>query len=50
MWFNTLDSVREFMGEDYEAAHVPPRAQAVLADFDRHSAHYEVLDRRDQPL
>jgi hypothetical protein len=24
-------------------------AQAVLADFDKRSAHYQVLDRRDQP-
>lgn len=49
MWFDTLDNVREFMGEDYEAAHVPAQAQAVLTDFDRRSAHYEVLDRREQP-
>jgi heme-degrading monooxygenase HmoA len=48
MWFDSLDAVREFMGEDYEQAHVPERAQAVLSDFDRHSAHYEVLDRREQ--
>jgi hypothetical protein len=48
MWFDSLDSVRAFMGDDYEAAHVPASAQAVLADFDRRSAHYEVLDRRDQ--
>jgi hypothetical protein len=44
MWF-----VKAFTGEDYDVAHVPPAAQAVLADFDRRSAHYEVLDRRDQP-
>ena len=50
MWFDTLENVRAFMGEDYQAAHVPPRAQTVLADFDRRSAHYEVLDRRQQPL
>ena len=49
MWFDSLDSVRAFMGEDYAVAHVPPEAQAVLADFDRRSAHYEVLDHRDQP-
>jgi heme-degrading monooxygenase HmoA len=48
MWFDTLDSVRGFIGEDYEAAHVPARAQAVLASFDRRSAHYDVLDRREQ--
>ena len=49
MWFDSLESVKAFMGEDYEAAHVPAKAQAVLADFDKRSAHYEVLDRRDQP-
>ncbi len=49
MWFDSLDSVKAFMGEDYEVAHVPAEAQAVLAGFDERSAHYEVLDRRDQP-
>ena len=49
MWFDTLGSVKEFMGEDYETAHVPAQARAVLTDFDRRSAHYEVLDRREQP-
>ena len=49
MWFDTLDAVKAFMGEDYEVAHVPAEAQAVLADFDKRSAHYEVLDHRDQP-
>ncbi|SDK60188.1 antibiotic biosynthesis monooxygenase [Streptomyces indicus] len=49
MWFDSLDSVKDFMGEDYEQAHVPAAAQAVLADFDRRSAHFEVLDRRTQP-
>jgi hypothetical protein len=43
-------SVKEFMGEDFEVAHVPPQAHAVLSDFAEGSAHYEVLDRRDQPL
>jgi len=45
-----LDSMKAFMGEDYQAAHVPAQAQAVLADLDRHSAHCELLDRREQPL
>jgi heme-degrading monooxygenase HmoA len=49
MWFDSLDAVKAFMGEDYDVAHVPAQAQAVLADFDKRSAHYEVLDRRDQP-
>ena len=49
MWLDSLDSVKAFMGEDYDVAHVPEQAQAVLKDFDRRSAHYEVLDRREQP-
>jgi heme-degrading monooxygenase HmoA len=49
MWFDSLDAVKAFMGEDYEVAHVPAEAQAVLADFDKRSAHYQLLDRRDQP-
>jgi len=49
MWFDALDSMKSFMGEDYEVAHVPPIAQSVLADYDRRAAHYEVLDRRRQP-
>jgi heme-degrading monooxygenase HmoA len=48
MWFDSLDNVTVFMGQDYETSHVPPHAQAVLADFDKRSAHYEVLDRREQ--
>jgi len=49
MWFDSLDAVKAFTGDDYEVAHVPAEAQAVLADFDKRSAHYQVLDHRDQP-
>ena len=48
MWFDSLDAVRAFTGDDYEVAHVPEEARAVLKDFDRRSAHYEVLERRAQ--
>jgi antibiotic biosynthesis monooxygenase (ABM) superfamily enzyme len=41
--FDTLEQVRAFAGEDYEAAYVPPRARAVLARFDQGSAHYDTL-------
>ena len=46
MWFETLDSVRRFAGQDYETAVVPPRARALLSRFDARSAHYEVRERR----
>ncbi len=48
MWFEDIDAVKAFVGEDYDVAHVPQRARDVLARFDERSAHYEVLDHRDQ--
>ena len=42
MLFDSLESVREFAGEDYEAAVVPQNARALLARFDARSQHYEV--------
>ena len=41
MEFDSLDSVRAFAGEDYEAAVVPAKAGVVLSRFDRRSQHYE---------
>jgi antibiotic biosynthesis monooxygenase (ABM) superfamily enzyme len=49
MWFADIGSVKTFIGQDYEIAHVPAAARAVLSHFDARSAHYEVLDRRQQP-
>lgn len=48
MWFDDLESIKAFMGEEYDVAHVPAAAQAVLARFDERSAHYDVIDRREQ--
>jgi len=42
MWFDSLDAVRDFAGEDYEVAVVPPQARALLSRFDGRSQHYEV--------
>lgn len=48
MWFDSLDAIRAFMGEDYAVSHVPVAAQAVLSRFDERAAHFEVIDRRPQ--
>jgi hypothetical protein len=48
MWFDDIDSIKAFVGEDYAVSHVPPAARAVLARFDDRSAHYVVIDRRPQ--
>ncbi len=48
MWFDSLDAIKAFVGEDYSVSHVPPRARAVLKRFDERAAQYEVIDRREQ--
>jgi antibiotic biosynthesis monooxygenase (ABM) superfamily enzyme len=48
MWFDGLDAIIAFMGEDYAVSHVPAAAQAVLKRFDERAAHFEVIDRREQ--
>jgi len=42
MKFVDMEAVRQFAGEDYEVAVVPPKARAVLARFDQRSQHYEL--------
>jgi len=44
MKFDTLESVKQFAGEDYETAHVPPKAREILKRFDERSQHYEVKE------
>jgi heme-degrading monooxygenase HmoA len=46
MWFDSLEAVRAFAGEDYEAAVVPPKARALLSRFDARSQHYTVIEER----
>lgn len=47
MWFDTLDAVRAFAGEEYEVAVVPPEARQLLSRFDELSAHYQVVETPD---
>ena len=46
MLFDSLDSIREFAGEDYEVAVVPEKATAVLLRYDERSQHYEIRAER----
>ena len=45
MWFDSMEAVRAFAGEDYEGAVVPPKARQLLSKFDSRSAHYEVIEQ-----
>jgi heme-degrading monooxygenase HmoA len=42
MSFDSLDAVKEFAGQDYEAAVVPPKARELLSRYDDRSQHYEL--------
>jgi len=42
MWFDSLEAVKAFAGEEYELAHVPEEARAVLLRFDSRVAHHEL--------
>ncbi|HUL70623.1 MAG TPA: hypothetical protein VLT17_10380 [Gemmatimonadales bacterium] len=50
MWFDSLEAVVRFAGQDYEVAVVPPAARALLARFAPRSAHYAVMERRSEGL
>ena len=43
--FDSMEAVRAFAGEDYEAAVVPPAARKLLSRFDERSVHYEIAVR-----
>lgn len=42
MRFDSIDSVKEFAGQDYEACVVPESARKVLKRFDDRSQHYDI--------
>ena len=42
-FFESMDAVREFAGEDYRTAVVPPEARLLLSRFDATSEHYETV-------
>lgn len=44
MRFDSIDAVKEFAGEDYDTAIVPPKARALLKRFDERSQHYEIRE------
>jgi len=44
MWFDSLDDIRAFAGDDYERAHVPDVARAVLKRWDEQAVHYESFE------
>lgn len=48
-FWESLDSIRSFAGDDITAAIVEPEARAVLSEFDDVAHHYELAFRMDRP-
>ena len=42
LYFDCLDSVKAFAGEDYKTAYIPENAQKVLLRYDKTADHYEL--------
>ena len=42
-FFDSMEAVKAFAGEDYEMAVVPPEARKLLSRFDERSEHFEVM-------
>jgi heme-degrading monooxygenase HmoA len=48
--FDSVDAIRGFAGEDYESAHVAPRARELLSRFDARCQHFEwVVEDQQAP-
>lgn len=44
MTFDSLESIKQFVGDDPTVAHIPAKAREVLSRWDSHSQHYEVRE------
>jgi len=44
MWFDSLEAIKAYAGENYERAVVPAKSQANLTRFDEVTQLYEILD------
>ena len=45
MWFESIEAIKKFAGEDYKTAVVPSKARELLKRFDERSQHYEVREK-----
>jgi heme-degrading monooxygenase HmoA len=49
MFFESLDTIKAFAGDEYETAYVPAKARKILKRFDDRSQHYEIRQELDYP-
>jgi antibiotic biosynthesis monooxygenase (ABM) superfamily enzyme len=46
MTFDSVAAIEAFAGPEHTASVVLPKGRALLARFDAHSSHYEIVERR----
>lgn len=44
MWFESMDAIKEFAGEDYETAVILVEDKTLLKRFDSKSQHYTLSE------
>jgi antibiotic biosynthesis monooxygenase (ABM) superfamily enzyme len=42
MWFDNLEQIKAFAGDDYEKAVIHPTALSLLKKYDSHSQHFDL--------
>jgi hypothetical protein len=42
MWFESMEAVKAFAGEDYETAHIDPQVRSLFTRFDAMAAHLQL--------
>jgi heme-degrading monooxygenase HmoA len=47
--FESVQAIKQFAGEDYDAAHVAPRARELLSRFDARCVHSELVIETTAP-
>ena len=47
--FASLEAIRKFAGDDYEVAHVAPRARELLSRFEARCQHFDLVIEDETP-
>ena len=47
MTFDSIESVKNFQGKDYEKSYVPEKAQKLLNRWDEKAAHFTLVEKRE---
>jgi heme-degrading monooxygenase HmoA len=47
--FESVHAIKQFAGEDYEVAHVAPRARELLARFEPRCVHFDLVIETSPP-